>query len=338
MEEVTMSPDTDAATWPRTVFDTDEWVDAWSRATVERQRPLDRVAAPLYLLEYSPFWRGYEVDTGLEPVWERPVVTVSSLYSAYGPGHLAGSPETVAAVVDCGLQRAAEHGACGVLVLNVPAPAAGRWAEVRPPDRRIRLDFAYHQMVGTGPDGLLGDISSHERTEWRRRWRRSTEQGVRLVEETDPPVARIDEVVALANGSAVKHGWPELYDRTTLTEVLGVPGGRLVRAEWDGRTIAGFVTLEHDRKLYLWAGGMDHTVVREVSPYLFLLYELLAAGRDRGWERVEFGKGNDEFKRRHGFASTELCSLWYPASPGDAEVYGPRLEKLHDGLASFMGL
>jgi CelD/BcsL family acetyltransferase involved in cellulose biosynthesis len=144
--------------------------------------------------------------------------------------------------------------------------------------------------------------------------------------------------VALANGSAVRHGWPPVYDRTTVEQVLGIPGARLLRAEWDGRTIGGFVGLEHDRRIYLWAGGIDHTVLREVSPYLFMLYEVLSTGVERGWERVEFGRGNDTFKRRYGFSGTELWSLWYAARPEDVAVYRSKLATLHEGLAHCMGL
>lgn len=323
--------------WPPTVFETEAWLNAWSRSTVERARVLDEDQAPLFLLEYSPFWHGYEIDTEMDPIWDRPLVTVGSLYAGYGPAYLAGSTETIRETTDRARELAADHGACGTLVLNLPTPAAHEWAAVRPPDATIRLDMAYHRLFGVGKDPVVGDVDAHERTEWRRRWRRATERGVRLVEETAPSVERIDEVLAIANGSAVKHGWPVLYDRTTATEVLQVPGARLFRADWDGRTIAGFLALEHDRRLYLWAGGMDHTVLRQVSPYLFILYELLSTGVERGWERLEFGRGNDAFKIRYGFTASELWSLWYAVRPED-DVYRPRLATLQERLAAMQGV
>ncbi|WP_084960744.1 GNAT family N-acetyltransferase [Thermoactinospora rubra] len=320
----------------RTVYDTDEWLAAWSRSTVERLRPADCHRPLLYRLEYSPFWHGYEIDTGLGPIWDRPVLTTGSLYAGYGPGYLAEHPDEVAALMDHAAGQMA--GTCGLLVLNLPLEAALQWALVRPPDGMVRLDLAYHRVIGAGRDPIVGDVDRHERHDWRRRWRRATEKGVRLVEETDPAPERVDEVVALANGSALRHGWPVLYDRATAMAVLGVPGARLLRADWHGRTVAGFVALEHDRRLYLWAGGMDHTVVREVSPYLFVLYELLRMGPERGWERLEFGKGNDAFKRRYGFTGVELWSLWYAADPADVAVYRPKLAALHQKLGAFQGL
>ncbi|AQZ62381.1 unnamed protein product [[Actinomadura] parvosata subsp. kistnae] len=314
--------------YPRTVYDTGEWLAAWSASTVERRRP---TGLPLLqCLEYSPFWHGYEVDTGLGRIWDRPLLTVGSLYAGYGPAYLAERPEEVAGLLDhaAGLMP----GTCGLLVLNLPLEAALDWATVRPPDGMLRLDHAYHRVVGAGHDPIVGDVAKDKRHDWRRRWRRSAEKGLRLVEESDPAPERIDEVVALANGSALRHGWPRLYDRATAQAVLGMPGGRLLRADWDGRTVAGYLALEHDHRLYLWAGGMDHTVVQQVSPYLFLLYELLRMGPERGWERLEFGKGNDAFKRRYGFTGVELWSLWYAADPGDVPRYRPKLAALHQKL------
>lgn len=326
------------AKWPPTVFETEEWLTAWSRSTVEQAQLLDGGGAPMFLLEYSPFWHGYEIDTEMAPIWDRPLVTVGSLYAGYGPAYLGGSRDTIGATTDRARELAAERGASGTLVLNLPTSVAREWEAVRPPDAKIRLDMAYHRRFGVGKDPIVGDVDAHERTEWRRRWRRATERGVRLVEETEPSVERVDEVLAIANGSAVKHGWPVLYDRTTAMEVLtGVPGARLFRADWDGRTVGGFLALEHDRRLYLWAGGMDHTVLRQVSPYLFVLYELLAQGVERGWDRLEFGRGNDAFKLRYGFTASELWSLWYAARPEDVEVYRPRLVTLHERLARMQG-
>ncbi|MDA0632750.1 GNAT family N-acetyltransferase [Nonomuraea sp. MCN248] len=315
----------------RTVFDTDAWLAAWDGNTVERREPTGHPL--LQRLEYSPFWHGYELDTDLGRIWDRPVLTVSSLYAGYGPAYLAGRPEDVERLMDhaSGLLP----GTCGLLVLNLPLEAALEWATVAQPDGMIRLDHAYHRVIGTGPEPDLRDV--HKRTEFRRRWRRSAEKGLRLVMESDPAPERVEEVVELANGSAERHDWPVLYDRAGFLAVAGMPGGRLVRAEWDGRTVAAFVGMEHDRRFYLWAGGMDHTVVQEVSPYLFTLYELLRLGLERGWDRLELGKGNDAFKRRYGFTGVELWSLWYAADPSDVPAYRPKLAALHRRLGAAQG-
>jgi hypothetical protein len=334
-----MSSATDAepATWTRTVFDTDQWLAAWAKATIDRQRILHPGRPPRYLLADSPFWRGYEDEVGSGKVWDRPVLTVGSVYSVFGPSFLLDDPAAVETLVDDARIEAADLDAAGVLVFNLPPAAAGQWAAIREPDAVVRLDHAYSKDPGVGADPVMGDVKKHARTEWRRRWRRATERGVQLVHEYAPTSEQIDKVVELTNGSAVKHDWPALYDKETFVAVLGVPGAHLILAEWEGRTIGAFVALEHDGRQYLWAGGTDPSVYAEVSPYLFLLYELMASGVERGINRIEFGRGNDEFKRRHGFTGVPLWSLWYAAKPGQAEIYRPRLSVLHDGLATVQG-
>jgi hypothetical protein len=323
--------------WEKTVFDTKEWLDAWSRATIEKVTAQD-ADANMFAVEWSPFWAGYEADAGMEPVWDRPVLTIGSMYSFYGPSHLLGEPGAVDASMVRAQAYAEEWETAGVLVANLPEQAALAWAELHPPDASIRLDVEYHRQVGEGVDPVLGDVSKRVRGDWRRRWRRALEHGLRFVEEERPDPERIDEVLGLANESAVRHGWPPVYDRTSAEEVLGIPGSRLFRADYDGETAAGVVVLEHDRRLYLWAGGTHPELLREVSPYLFILYELLATGAERGIERIEFGRGNDAFKRKYGFDGTELWSLWYASKPEEVEVYAPRIGELHEGCARMMGL
>jgi hypothetical protein len=335
---MTLARNLEAQPHPPTVFDTEEWLDAWTRATIERQRVLDPGRAPRYLLEHSPFWQGYEDETESGPVFDRPVLTIGSVYSVYGPAYLAGDSAAVATLVDDARAQARDLGAAGVLVFNLPPEPARQWAAVRPPDVFARLDTAYYKNPGSGPDPVMGAVPTKKRTDWRRRWRRATEKNVKLVEETGPAaIAHIDRVLELCNGSAVKHGWPGLYDAPTLAAVLATPYASVLRAEWEGRTIGAFVALEYDRRLYLWAGGTDPSVYGEVSAYPFMLYEILAQGVDRGWDVIEFGRGNDRFKKQHGFGGLHLWGLWYSAEPGDVEVYGPRLTAVHDGLVTAAG-
>lgn len=335
---MTAAQNFDPQSFPRTVFDTDEWRDVWAKATIERQRIVNPGGPPRYLLEHSPFWQGYEDDAQVEAVWDRPVLTVGSVYSVYGPAYLADDRAAVGSLVDGALAEARELDAAGVLVFNLPQEAAKQWAIARAPDVFARLDTAYHKNPGSGPDPVMGYVPKNKRTDWRRRWRRATEKGVTLVEETGADaLAQLDRVLELTNGSAVKHGWPLLYDRPTLEAALASAHGSLFRAEWNGQTISAIVTLEYDRRLYLWAAGTDPAVYSEISPYPFMLYEILGQGVERGWDVVEFGRANDRFKRQHGFAGHHLWSLWYAARPGEAEVYGPRLTALHNGMAEVAG-
>lgn len=329
---------TGTARWPKTFFDTRQWQQAWSRSTIEKITGCDDAEPAMFAVESSPFWSGYEADTQMEPIWDRPLLTVGTLYSFYGPSYVLNDPGGVELVMDRALALAREWGTAGALVANLPEDSAREWAAIRPPDASVRLDIAYWREVETGSDPVVGDVSKHVRTDWRRRWRRASEQGLRLVEETDPDPDRIGEVIGLANESASRHGWPPVYDRTTANQAMTIPGARLLRADWSGQTVAGFLSFDHDATQYLWAGGTHPTLLREVSPYLFVLYELLATAAQRGRKRIEFGRGNDAFKRKYGFGGTDTWSLWYAPDPEDVTTYRAKLTTLHDRLSDVFGV
>jgi len=65
--------------WAPTIFDTEEWLAAWERSTIETQTVLHAGRPPRYLLTHSPFWSGYEEEIDLSPVWDRPFLTVGSV-------------------------------------------------------------------------------------------------------------------------------------------------------------------------------------------------------------------------------------------------------------------
>lgn len=317
------------------VFETEAWAAAWARNTVEDADVVDN-HPPIYLTRHSPFWAGYENDVGVEAIWTEPVVTVGTVYAFFGPARSADTPELVRSTLARAREHVARTGAAGVLVLNLPSGSARFWAETEPPRLTVKLDAAYRRTPGEGDDPVVGSVSKRVRTDWRRRWRRATEMGLVLREETHPAPEHIDDVLALANGSAERHGWVPIYDHTTALALFEVPGCRLVRAELEGQTVAGFVAFEHDRCLYLWAGGTHPELAREVSPYLFLLYELLSTAADRGWTRIEFGRGNDQFKRRYGFTGVDLWSHWFPRDDAADRRYTDRLQRLHEGLGKIM--
>jgi hypothetical protein len=324
--------------WPRTVFDTKEWLEAWSRSTIEKVTAADSAEPGMFAVESSPFWGGYEADAEVEPIWDRPLLTIGSLYSFYGPSYLLDDREELDAVMERARERAGEWDTAGFLVANLPDGAAQAWAELHPPDASARLDVAYTRAVGAGADPVVGDVESRVRREWRRLWRRATEQGVTLVVEREPDGERVDEVVEMANASATRHSWPPVYDRRTADEVLATPAGLLIRAEWSGQTAAGIICLEHERRLYLWGGSPHPTLLRELSPYLFVFYEIFATGAERGWDVIEAGRGNDAFKRKYGFEGTDTWSLWYARGPDEAARYEPRLTRLHERLGRVMDL
>lgn len=62
-----------------------EWSRAWAQNTLEQIEVLEPHDPPLYLTKYSPFWQGYENDVGMPEIWDRPVLTVGTVYSFFGP-------------------------------------------------------------------------------------------------------------------------------------------------------------------------------------------------------------------------------------------------------------
>lgn len=333
-----------APTW----YDSPQWQAAWAQTTVEHryhseQFEVSRHGRPQTLSHHvvasSPFWSGYETDAGVPPVFDGPIVTLPSLYSVFGPSHLVVSRSAVSEVVERALGDAHRWNAQALLVTNLTAPAADRWAQILPPVARVRLDIAYFADVSGGIDTVLPAVPRHKRTDWRRRWRRATERGVRLVDLPGPQAtAWLPEMLRLSNASAVKHGIAPLYDLTSLQHLARLPQARLFLAEYESRPLAAFLAFEHQGVLHLWAGGIDYTRLAEFSPYLFLLYELIALAPARGWRRLEFGRGNYEFKRQYGFTGVELWTLCYPAAPDAGARLARRLGDLHQQLSRFMGI
>ena len=91
--------------WPTTVFDSPQWLEAWSRATIEKATVLDPAAA-LYAVESSPFWDGYVEDAEMAPIWDRALLTVGSLYAFYGPAHRLNDPASVMELMERARRRA----------------------------------------------------------------------------------------------------------------------------------------------------------------------------------------------------------------------------------------
>ncbi|MCK2215433.1 GNAT family N-acetyltransferase [Actinomadura sp. ATCC 31491] len=304
----------------------------WPDVTPERRLPGGPAGGPALVLD-SPFWNGYQRDAGTPAVWDGPMAYLPSLYSVYGPTHLT-APAEIARTLEEAAGRARAHATAGLLVANLPRSCARRWRAVREPDAVIRLDVAYSCDVRDGVDGVLAALPRDERVEWRRRWRRARERGLTMTRDA----GRLPEALRLANDSAVRHGIEPLYDAATFAAVAALPGAAVVCADLGGATLAAFLTVEHDGVLHLWAGGIDYAALRAYSPYLFLLYEILAGAPARGVRRVEFGRGSYAFKRRYGFTGTELWSLYYAPGPEAAAAHAPRLAVMHERLAAFMGL
>jgi hypothetical protein len=328
------------------VFDTAAWLGAWERATPEHRlhhrylcydEPDGSVAAaPFYVVAESPMWDSYEADAGVASVWPGPVLSTPSLYSFYGAN--TAPVERARTIIDAGLQQARLSGAEALVVGNLVPEVAAMWAEVRPPTIAMVLDRTYCADVTDGVEEHLASLDGHARREFRRQWRRSKQRGVTLVVlEGEAMQPRLAEFHALADSTSRRHG-PSLYSVDTFVALSQVPGATLLLAEHEREVVGAFLTFLHGQSLYLWAGGYDYERRAELGTYSFLLYESISFAVDRGCRFVEAGRGNFQFKERHGFIPTDLWSLLYVMpGPGHRELVS-RLRDMDTKLRAHLSL
>ncbi|HEY7075820.1 MAG TPA: GNAT family N-acetyltransferase [Solirubrobacteraceae bacterium] len=323
------------------VFATAGWLGAWERAPADDvldSRYVTALAAdgsealaPVYHVADSSFWRGYEQDAGVPPVWGGPVAYLPSLHSFRGPFDRS-SVAAAALTVDAARACVEDWEAQALVVANLAPDVAGALAAARPPDVLIRLDTAFAAELPPTLDAYFAALKRDHRADLRRRRRRATERGVVFAElEGDAILERIEEFFALAVASEVKHGIEPTYDLATFRALVGVPGARLLVAERAGEMLAGFYAFPCGDCLTLWSGGILYSALREFSPYVFLLHEVLLLAYARGFRRLDFGRGNGGFKERHGCAPTDLWTLAYLGRRGGPRL-ADRLRTLHHRL------
>jgi hypothetical protein len=324
-------------------FATSGWHRAWERATVEpatRARVLyddGAVVCALRLVRESPLWTGYERDASIAPVWRGPVAYLSSVYAVANPLNQL-VPDTAVRLVGDAVREVSTWDAHGLVVTNLePGPVQDAVLAAHEPDARVRLDATCRLSLPSTMDEYLAALDRSTRTEMRRRHRRAGERGVSFHTRTGADArARLDEYVELTTASARKHGTPPLYDVPTLGALLDAPGTRLYTAEHGGSLLAGIVALTHERCVVLWSGGIRYSAMREYSPYIFLLYEIVAQTIDAGMAWVDFGRGNLDFKRRHGFVPVDLTSAIYLPDGSERAALRERLRTMHRGIAAFL--
>jgi hypothetical protein len=325
------------------VFATRSWAQAWERFTVEPGGPAevvhdrDGIVCATRVLHRSPFWTGYEQDARMPPIWRGPFACLSSVYAVSNPLNQL-PPGTAAQVVDAAVARFAGGEVEALLVTNLePGPVLDAVRARRAPDALVRLDATNRLTLPAAMDEYLAALRKPIRTELRRLHRRATERGVRLRTSTGEQARGLmPEYVALTTASAQKHDITPLYDVPTLQALTEVPGMRLYSAERDGELLAGIIAFAHGPALMLWSGGIRYSALREYSPYLFLLHELISAAIGEGLSRLDFGRGNVTFKGRYGFTPTDLWTAVYLPDGPRRHAYREQLARMHAGIDAFL--
>lgn len=327
------------------LFFGDTWLDAWEETTIEAIEartyiPLPVVGSrrlPLYLTRSTPFWSGYERDVDIGTVWSGPVVFAPSLYSFYSPLELLEGNDLRDAI-QVAVEQAMTWSSEALVIANLQPTAAQRCLDQLPTAVPVRLDTTFVLDLPPTSADYFSSLKRSHRADLRRRWRRATERGVTLVEVAgDSLLDRLPEFVEIANESAVRHGILPLYDLPTLRALARLSHAHLIMAEHEGQMLGGFYAFLENDCLVLWSGGIRHDATREFSPYIFLLYEVLEHAFERDLRSIEFGRGNYDFKRRHGFNGVELWSLVYPIAAHNAAL-APTIRAMHDRFTTFMDL
>ncbi len=324
-------------TVPTSLFDSAGWLRAWEQVTVEQHlrrgyltTAQDEVL-PIYQTTNSPFWFGYEAQSEVVPLSDRPIVFVGSTYSMYtrrGPV----PAELVRAAHDAGLSWLDGEGL--LVVPNLTEEGVACWiAEAGEPVGRVLLDRTYHGGLSGTFEDHLRRLPKKLRKDIERRIRRAQERGLTVRFLTGEAAVRmVPAALPLTVGTTDEHDWPPLYDEVTLDALLGVPGSVLAVAEADGELVGAFFGFVHGSEAVFLCGGVDYLRLRDLSSYVVLMYACVEWAYEQGLRHIEWGRDNYTFKQRHELTGTDLWALVY--SPNPAPDLASRLQHmdrmLHD--------
>jgi len=159
---------------------------------------------------------------------------------------------------------------------------------------------------GITREAHLATVGRSSRRTLGRYWRRALRAGVRVRFDEGRRVLD-DEVLELCRATADKHapGYYPPVELSALIDRLG-PACRLLRVELDGVLLAVSICLLDEGRAHFWAGGCRYPAELNWSPQYVLFAAELEAGLASGRPVVEFGRRNDEFKRRYGLAPVRL--------------------------------
>nr|WP_042187347.1 GNAT family N-acetyltransferase [Kibdelosporangium sp. MJ126-NF4]CEL18017.1 Putative oxidoreductase [Kibdelosporangium sp. MJ126-NF4]CTQ90755.1 Putative oxidoreductase [Kibdelosporangium sp. MJ126-NF4] len=155
-------------------------------------------------------------------------------------------------------------------------------------------------------DQHLSTVGRASRRCLRQYWRRAQRAGVDITFR-EGKEALDDAVLELCLATADKHapGYYPPEQLSALIRALG-PNCRILRVELDGVLLATSICLLDETRAHFWAGGCLYPQQLNWSPQYVLFAAELRAGFESGRPVVEFGRRNDEFKRRYGLTPIRL--------------------------------
>jgi predicted N-acyltransferase len=319
-----------------------DWLRAFELAPIEQIRARryfvvgDHGGAlavlPAYCTQYSPFWHAYEIEAHQEPAFSGPWVAAPSMYSFSGgipmlPGY---DQQQLAALIRHEAMRfAAEQGCQALGLLNIPEGAALLNHLQAESDATVILDTTHVHTCQGSFETYLESLSRHARQEFKRRRRRADERGLvcKIIKGAEQNID-LDRFYELTIEPTKKHHIPALYDLPTLQSLAALPCATFFIGLHEDKLLGGFLCFEDESAIYAWNAAVDYEHISEFNTYSALMYDIMAYAYERNKKRVEFGRGNSEYKSKHGFESIPILSLFFLTSHADNLLAG-RLEDLH---------
>ncbi|MGH8929103.1 MAG: GNAT family N-acetyltransferase [Egibacteraceae bacterium] len=196
---------------------------------------------------------------------------------------------------------------CGLVNVDLEGRLAAALAAIGVPVRETAP--RYRLPLSGGPstmDEHLAGIGRASRRSLRQYRRRALAAGA-VITCAEPDRALDDDVLALCLATANKHA-PGYYPPDELAALLRAlgPDCRILRVELDGVLLATSICLLDATRAHFWAGGCRYPDELNWSPQYVLFAAELEVGLASGKPVLEFGRRNDEFKRRYGLCPRRL--------------------------------
>lgn len=195
----------------------------------------------------------------------------------------------------------------GLVNVELDGPLAAALGAIGVPVRETAP--RYRLLLTDGPstvDEHLAGIGRASRRSLRQYRRRALAAGA-VITFAEPERALDDDVLALCLATADKHA-PGYYPPEELAALLRALASdcRILRVELDGVLLATSICLLDATRAHFWAGGCRYPDELNWSPQYVLFAAELEAGLASGRPVLEFGRRNDEFKRRYGLHPRRL--------------------------------
>lgn len=310
-------------------FDRDEWDElvhasaapvfySWDFLRAIEAQPLTEGAVPFYLLD-----RGADGLAAATVVYSQTSVNpfdpdgteermlAGHLWHCYDTRLLTRGPATPGLVDDLAAALDRLAGELGVRwrgLHNLDLTGALATAVGAPGLVASAVRYRLTPAPGHTVERHLEAVGRSSRRTMRKYLRRAEEAGLRAeMAPVDNGLA--DDVLELCLATADKRA-PGYYPPDRLAHLLRAlgPSCAILRLELGGRLLACSICLLDHYRAHFWAGGSLYPEELNWSPQYVLFAAELRYGLAIGRPELEFGRRNDEFKRRYGLVPTRLGS------------------------------